>query len=35
MKDLKIFTNNIDEESLKQIEQLSSLKAFKNSKIRH
>ena len=34
MKDLKIFTNNIDEKSLKQIEQLSSLKAFKNSKIR-
>ena len=34
MKDLKIFTNNIEEEALKQIEQLSSLKAFKNSKIR-
>ena len=34
MKDLKIFTENIDEVALKQIDELLEQDAFKNSKIR-
>lgn len=34
MKDLKIFTDNIDEISLKQIDELLEQEAFKNSKVR-
>lgn len=34
MKDLKIFTDNIDEIALKQIDELLEQEAFKNSKVR-
>ena len=34
MKDLKIFTDNIDEIALKQIDELLEQQAFKNSKVR-
>ena len=34
MKDLKIFTNNIEEEARKQIDELLEQEAFKDSKIR-
>ena len=34
MKDLKIFTNNIDDKALKQIDLLLEQDAFKDSKIR-
>lgn len=34
MKDLKIFTNNIEEEAKKQIEQLLEQEPFKNCKVR-
>lgn len=34
MKDLKIFTNNIEEEAIKQIDELLEQEAFKDSKIR-
>lgn len=34
MKDLKIFTNNIDEKAVTQIDLLLEQEAFKNSKVR-
>lgn len=34
MRDLKIFTDNIEQEAIKQIDELLEQKAFKNSKVR-